>query len=109
MDSNKYDIQILPEAESDIRKTFDYIAKKLLNQTAADNLMLEIYNAVDTVAHFPYSMPILKNKRVTTKEYRRIMINNYALIYKINESAKEILIMAMFYAPSNYIKIFEDS
>lgn len=53
---------------------------------------------------FSYAMPILKNKRITLgKEYRRLDVNNYVMIYNVVEDLKQIRIFAVFYGPSNII------
>lgn len=106
MESNKYKVKILPQAESDLKEIFDYIVNQLFNLTAGEKLMSEIMASIEIASNFPYSMPIFRNARVTEKEYRRIIVGNYALIYKIDDGKKEIRIMTVFYAPSNQAELF---
>ena len=104
MESETYNAVILPQAESDITEILDYIANELKNPTAAKNLWSDIKEAIGRARMFPYAMPLIKNERITLgKEYRRLDVGNYAVIYKIAEEQKEIRIFAVFYGPSNVI------
>ena len=44
----------------------------------------------------PYAMPLVKNDKLTMgTAYRRIDVNNYVIIYKVVEEAKQIRIFAV--------------
>ena len=52
----------------------------------------------------PYAMPLVKNDKLTMgTACRRIDVNNYVIIYKVVEEAKQIRIFAVLYGPSNVI------
>lgn len=100
--ANDYKAVILPQAENDIVEIADYISNNLNSPSAARKLLKEIKEAVGRIKAFPYAMPVLKNEKITLgKEYRRLDVGNYVLIYKIVEEVKEVRIFAVFYAPSN--------
>lgn len=102
MTSDNYTAVILPQAEKDITELLDYIANELSNPTAARNLWRDTKEAIGRAKLFPYAMPILKNERIAPgKEYRRLDVNNYVVIYKVIEELKQIRIFAVFYGPSN--------
>lgn len=104
MTSDKYRAVILPQAETDISDILGYIENELLNPSAAKDLWADIKEAIGRAQMFPYAMPIIKNKRIALgKEYRRLDVNNYAVIYKVVEEQKEIRIFAVFYGPSNVV------
>lgn len=102
MTSDNYTAVILPQAEKDITEILDYINNELKNPTAAKNLWTDIKEAIGRARLFPYAMPIIKNRRITLgKEYRRLDVNNYVVVYKVVEEKKEIRIFAVLYGPSN--------
>jgi plasmid stabilization system protein ParE len=104
METSNYNAVILPQAESDISDFLDYIANELHNQTAAVNLWSDIKDAISRARMFPLAMPLIKNQKITLgQEYRRIDVDNYAIIYKIYESLKEIRIFTVLYGPSNIV------
>ena len=104
MTSDNFTAIILPQAENDITDILDYIAHCLNNPTAARNLWTDIKEAVARASMFPYAMPLVKNDKLTMgTAYRRIDVNNYVIIYKVVEDAKQIRIFAVLYGPSNVI------
>ncbi len=104
MTFDSYKAVILPQAESDIIEILDYIVKDLNNPTAAKKLWNDIQEAIGRAVLFPYAMPKVKNEAITLgKEYRRLDVDNYVVIYNIIEYQKEIRIFSVFYGPMNII------
>ena len=102
MDSEKFTVVILPEAEADIDEILGYIANGLCNPAAARTLWRDMIEAIERAARFPYAMPVLKNEIIGNgNEYRRLDVDNHVPVYKIVGEVKEIRIMAVLYAPSN--------
>ncbi len=102
MTIDNYTAVILPQAEKDITEILDYITTEFSNSMAARNLWVDIKEAIGRAKMFPYAMPLLKNERITLgKEYKRLDVNNYVVIYKVVEELKQIRIFAVFYGPSN--------
>ncbi len=104
MEVEKYNSVIVKQAENDIAETLAYISDELNNPQAARKLWADILNTVDTITAFPYSMATLKNKKITMgKDYRLAKVNNFVIIYKVLEDAKEARIMAVFYGASDVV------
>ncbi len=104
METEKYKSVIVKQAEDDIAKTLAYISEELKNPQAAQKLWVDILNTVERIAAFPYSMAALKNKKITLdNEYRRAEVNNFVIVYKIIEQAKEVRVMAVFYGASDVV------
>lgn len=104
MTSDNYTAVVLPQAEKDITEILDYITNGLSNPTAAMNLWSDIKEAIGRAKMFPYAMPLLRNERITLgREYRRLDVNNYVVVYKVVEELKQVRIFAVFYGPSNVL------
>ena len=104
MQKVKYKRIILPQAEADIEETLKYISEELCNPTAAVKLIEDMQEAMENISLFPYSCPTIKDEKVTLgTEYRRVVVGNFVLIYKVVEEEKEVRIMAVFYGSSNVI------
>lgn len=104
MEECNYKRIILPQAESDIAEVLNYISNTLCNPDASIKLLDDIAKIMENVSRFPYSLPILKDKRLTSdKEYRRADVNNFVLIYRISEDVKEVRVMAALYAQSDVV------
>lgn len=109
MDSN-YNILITELAENDIDEILEYISINLSNPEAAKKLWNNIKEGIKRISMFPYAMPTYKGKYINDeKEYRRLDIHNFAIIYKIIEDIKEIRIMTAFYTPSLLSQMFREN
>ncbi|MCH5158802.1 MAG: type II toxin-antitoxin system RelE/ParE family toxin [Clostridiales bacterium] len=104
MEYENYKCLITPQAIEDIEEALAYITNEFDNEIAAKKLFDKITETVDRIALFPRAMPKVKNDGITLgKEYRRADVDNFVLIYKIEEKEKEVRIMAAFYGPSDVI------
>ena len=97
----KYVIVFTKQASNEIRKIKQYISPKLKVPNSANRLMEQMKERTEKLSYFPRRYPIVgrKNKR----EYRRIVIKNYIVIYTINEARKEVEIVHIYYDKNNYL------
>ena len=91
-----YKLELLPIALMDIKDIVYYISNTLKNKTAAKRRSKKIIASFDIITVFPYGssrlyMDELKN------EYRCFRVNNYLIIYCINESDKIITVVRICY------------
>ena len=91
-----YKVELLPIALSDIKSIIYYISHVLNNKTAAERFKNKIISTIEAITIFLFlssklSFVGLKN------EYRCIRINNYIVIYTINDDKKIITITRICY------------
>ena len=103
MDIKQYEIIFTPTAINEIRKIYNYITKKLKSKKAADNLMNKIEEKVQNLKYAPRIYQIIKVDNQLELEYRKIVVNNYVIIYTIIENKNNIFISHVFYAGSSYL------
>lgn len=107
MPTEKYKVVIIDQAKADIDEILSYVREYLHNPSAAAKLLDAILNTVDTLSAFPYSMPLIVNTVLTNgQEYRRAIVDNFVLIYKIVADKYEVRIMAAFNAMSDVFTRF---
>ena len=100
MESNElYRVKYTQTALKRLDDILAYIAVTLCNPSAAKRLLDDFDEAIENVSKFPYAMSKAKNKNVTTKEYRKILVRQYLAIYRIDEKKKAIYILTFRYAP----------
>ncbi|MFA7468317.1 MAG: type II toxin-antitoxin system RelE/ParE family toxin [Desulfotomaculaceae bacterium] len=75
----KYLINITEAAEQDLADIVDYIAND--NPTAALELAEKIEQSVLQLEEFPLIGAIPKNRRLTRKGYRILIVDNYLVFY----------------------------
>ncbi len=97
----KYAIQYLPSALEDLKEIVRYISNTLQNPKAADNLGREIIEKVDLIADFPYSAPHYTPIKPLAYEYRKLLVKNYFVFYRVNEEEKTVTVARVIYAKRN--------
>lgn len=104
MDIKNYKIIFTDSAKEEMQNIFDYISEKLNNKLVADSLM----NRIEIVLLRLKQMPFLTTKvhiKPQNKIYRRLVINNYIILYKIEEEKKQVIIHRVLYGRRDYLNI----
>ncbi|QTQ14718.1 type II toxin-antitoxin system RelE/ParE family toxin [Treponema parvum] len=104
-----YKIEYLPCALDDLKEIAGYIMDKLDNPIAAENLVKEIVEKVDLLSDFPYSAPCYMPIKSLTHEYRKLLVKNYFIFYKVNETEKTVTVARIIYARRNIGTLLENT
>lgn len=99
--SDKYTYRLTPLAESDIDSALEYIAESLCNPKAASDLYMKLERAIDTVCDFPYSSADCRRFLIQDESIRHVPVDNYVLIYEIEDELKEIRILRFRFSKMN--------
>lgn len=97
-----YDIRYLPLAKQDMVNIASYISHELLNPQAANDLADEFIEGIDKLAEFPYIPPMCYPPKPLIYEYRKRVVKNYIVFYRVDEDKKEIVISRVIYQRRNY-------
>lgn len=97
-----YKIIISNEADRDIDEIVRYIAEILKNPIVARNLLNEIEKSYIQISQAPESYSYCSDKRLRDKGYRKILIKNYILFYRIDYKNNIVYVMRVIYGRRNY-------
>lgn len=97
-----YDISYLPLAKQDMVNIVSYISHELLNPQAANALADEFINEIDKLAKFPYIHPMYYPLKPLIYEYRKLVVKNYIVFYRVDEDKKQIIVSRVIYQKRNY-------
>jgi plasmid stabilization system protein ParE len=89
MPEDTYDIMIDSQAAVMLEQHIAFVTN--VSKTAAVDLYKEIRKTIDSLAEMPYRCPVYQTQ-YTTKRYRRILVNRYAILYTIDETNKTVRI-----------------
>ena len=89
-------------AEMDIKNVLSYISENLSALQAAKNLALSIKESYLLLRENPYVYTFCEDERLKLEGFRRVVIKNYILLYKINEDKNEVFIARFFYGGRDY-------
>ena len=106
MNSKKeiYKIEFTEDAREEIREIYEYISKNLVNKEAAKRLMKKMRENVMNLAETPEIYKKIEKKDRIKREFRRMVVDNYIILYTIDESKKIIYISHMYYQKRNYLQ-----
>lgn len=91
MDISNYEVTLTDVAKEEIENIYAYILENLHEEIAANKLMDKIEDGVLRLAQNPYSCPKVKVKP-HNEIYRKLIINNYIVLYDIDEEYKKTVI-----------------
>ncbi len=102
-----YELEYLPAAQRDMVEAVRYISEELRNTVAANQLAAELIKAGDSILDFPYANPVYTPARPLKYEYRKILIRNYLMFYRVDEGKRLVSVARVVYARRNYESLLE--
>ena len=101
MPSN-YKLMFTQVANEDLDQIYSYISSNLSAETAADNLLNKIEDTILQLKHFPQMGSYIADEMLKSKGYRKLVINNYLVLYLIDEQQEQVVIMRIVYGAQQY-------
>ena len=102
-----YSVEYLPIARQDMVEIALYVAQELRNPAAAKRIAVRLTEAGEGLREFPYAQPAYAPLRPLKHEYRKLLVENYMMLYWVTESEKRVTIARVVYARRNYAKLLE--
>lgn len=104
MDIRMYKIILIPTAQREIFRIYDYIYNDLNAEQAAERMMKLIENKIAILKYAPKMHMKIEKFDEAKNQYRRIIIKNYVLIYTIDEENGIVYVSNIYYNKRNYLK-----
>ena len=99
----KYKVIITPTAYKEINRIYDYILIDLYAEKAAKKLMRKVEEIIQLLKYSPKIYAEIEKFDELKKQYRRIIIKNFVILYTIDEYNKVVYISHMYYSGRNYL------
>ena len=99
---DKYSVKLLSRAARDLDGIYSYIAKTLLVPATALELVDRIEKEILSLDHMPYRCPGRTKGIYANRGYRQMLVKNYTIIYRIDEAAKQVIVVTIRYSPSEF-------
>ena len=97
-----YKLEVLPVAKEDMVEIVRYISRDLKDPAAAHTLSDALFAAMESVTEFPYANPAYVPIRPLRFEYRKLMVKNYLMLYRVDEQKKTVTVSRVIYAKRDY-------
>jgi plasmid stabilization system protein ParE len=96
-----YKVDISNRAEYELDKILSYIAEDLNAPQAASAFADKVYESYNILENNPYIFEECRDPRLQREGYRRAVIKNYVMLYKIYDQ-KLVVVHHFFYGGQDY-------
>ena len=93
-----YKVEIQPQALRDMTEIVTYIADDLKNPDAAERLAERLVHAIESLATLPSRCPLHLPSRPLRREYRRLRVESYLVLFTMSEKDEIVTIARVLYA-----------
>lgn len=98
---DKYKVKINPRAIRDLDSIYEYIAKEKSAPENAKGQVDRIKKAILNFDIFPQSHQERNEGRYAGKGYKQLLIDNYIVIFRIDEVSKTVYVVTIQYQGRN--------
>ena len=98
-----YKVVISPSANADLFNALKYIAYELENPAAAEKLADGVDKCYADLEEMPAAHELCRDPVLRRLGYRRYPIDNYIVIFRVVERAKEVRVVHFFHMTQDYL------
>ena len=100
-----YNVDVSERAEDDLERIIAYISQNLSAPKAASEFADKIYDCFDNLENNPYIYSVCHDSRLQKEGYRRTLVKNYLVVFKIHEDIKAVHVHAIFHGSQDYLNL----
>lgn len=100
-----YKLIVSELAHQDLDNIVSYIAIQLANPVAASSFLDEVDKCYGYLKSNPMMYSKCHDSHLEKEGYRKAVVKNYIVVYKVDEDAKIVSILRFFYGAQNYGKL----
>ena len=99
----KYKVEFTEECAVEIRKVYNYIRDDLSARNSSNKIMERIEEFITNLSYAHRMYAEIDKYSNTKRIYRRIILNNYVLLYTIDEERHKVFISHMYHGKTDYL------
>ncbi len=99
----EYSIKLADQFLEEFEEICDYISNKLKNIDASNRLKEKVIYNVLLLENSPKMCTEIEKINRTERQYRRMLVNNYVILYTIDEPEKIVYVAHIYYGGRNYL------
>jgi len=100
-----YKLQVTDRAESNIDGVLAYMRDTLKSPGAAKSFLRNVKKEYRTITGNPYIYALCAEEVLARKGYRRAVLRNYLLFYRIFEETKTVSVVSVIHGSRNYTEL----
>ena len=99
---DKYSVMLMKRAQRDLDGIYTYIARSFLEPGTALSLVERIEKQILSLDQMPYRWPERTRGAYANRGYRELVVENYTVIYRVDEPTKQVIVVTVRYSRSNF-------
>lgn len=99
----EYKVKLTDQFLDEFEEISDYISNKLKNIEASNRLREKVIYNVLLLENSPRMCTEIEKLDRVERQYRRMVVNNYVILYTIDELEKVVYIAHIYYGKRNYL------
>ena len=100
-----YRLVIIDCFQRDLDAAVAYIVLSLENKIAAASMMMAVEKSYDDLERMPLMYEACRDPYLKELGYRKLVIHNYVMVYKVDSKAETVYIMRLFHGRQDYEKL----
>ena len=100
-----YSVDITEHADEDLDNIIKYLRDELASPGAASDFVDKVYECYDRLEENPYIYSECYDGYLKSERYRRAVIKNYVLLYKVDENLKQVIVYRFFHGMQDYANL----
>lgn len=97
-----YRVMLTPRAVTDMDEIYRYILEEFREPETAECIVSIMEEAAYSLNGIPYRGAERKQGIYVNKGYHQLFVNNFTIVYRIDEEEQNVIIMTVRYTPSNF-------
>jgi plasmid stabilization system protein ParE len=99
-----YEVSVSLAAQGDLEDIFLYVSEALSSPIAADGFVKKVESCYSRLQENPFLYERCRDPRLSGEGYRRAVIGNFVMVYKVDEGQGLVKVYRFFYGGQNYSK-----
>lgn len=100
-----YKVLVSKSYQRDLKEIIHYISHNLDAPFTAHNFLDSIQDTVNSLKIMPYRYPLVKDIYLSKKGFRKCLVKNYIIFYKVDEDRKIIQVHRILHSKQNWLEI----
>ena len=98
----KYKVVYAQKAFEDLDNIYNYVLINSLEPSIAGNLVKEIKQAITSLDILPLRHELIESSRKDLKDMRKLLVKNYVVLYRVNETTREVYVVRIVSCKRDY-------
>ena len=101
----EFEVEFTDKCIEEMNEIYEYISNNLKENMAAKRLMKEVADKVLDLANAPEIYMKIGKVDKLKREYHRMVVKNYVVLYTIDFEKRKVYISRMIYGRRDYLKM----